>query len=139
MPWSDDDGAGFSSVKPWLPIPNCHRALAVSHQEVDPESVLNGFRAFMSWRRTQEALRVGDIRFLDAPEPLLVFTRACAGRTTLVAMNLGAEATSIPVPDSFVLRQTECPGPRNGRVEPHKLVLPGHAVIYADATDRTRA
>ncbi|HSE11060.1 MAG TPA: hypothetical protein VLB69_00370, partial [Rudaea sp.] len=75
----------------------------------------------------------------DAPEPLLVFTRTCARHTTLVAMNLGAEATSIPIPASLVLRQIECPGPRSGRVDPDALILPGHAVIYADATDRTRA
>ena len=132
MPWSASDGAGFSSVEPWLPIPNCHRALAVSGQEADPDSVLNGFRSFMHWRKEQEALRGGTIRFLDAPEPLLLFTRTSANGTTLVAMNLGANAAVMPVPASSALRQIQCPGPGNGVVEARELKLPGHSVIYAD-------
>jgi alpha-glucosidase len=134
MPWTDGNGAGFSSVKPWLPIPDCHRALAVSHQEADPESVLNGFRDFMRWRRTQEVLRSGDIRFLDAPEPLLLFTRTLGDHSTLVAINLGEHAASIPIPESLALRQVECPGPRRGQVEARELKLPGHSLIYADAS-----
>jgi len=43
----DSDSAGFSRTAPWLPIPERHRALAVSLQESDVNSVLNGFRAFM--------------------------------------------------------------------------------------------
>src|SRR5262249_11678751 len=88
MPWSDGNGAGFSSAQPWLPIPDGHRKLSVARQQGDPESVLNGFRAFMQWRRGQPALRGGAIRFLDAPEPVLLFTRTAAdGRALLVAIN----------------------------------------------------
>ena len=83
MPWSDVAGAGFSSAEPWLPIPAQHRALAVSRQEADTGSVLNAFRTFMQWRKSQPALRLGDIRFFDAPEPVLVFTRT-AGDTMLL-------------------------------------------------------
>ena len=133
MPWTDDNGAGFSSVKPWLPIPDCHRALAVSHQEADPESVLNGFRGFMRWRRKQEALRWGDIRFLEAPEPLLLFTRTLENHSILVAINLGESAATIPIPESLVLRQVECPGPRRGQIDAGELKLPPHSVIYAAA------
>jgi alpha-glucosidase len=139
MPWSDLDGAGFSSVSPWLPIPACHRALAVSRQQADSDSVLNGFRAFMHWRKTQDALRGGAIRFLDAPEPLLLFLRESAGRMILVAANLGADAASVPIPASLALRQIQCPGPDNGAVDATSLRLPGHSVIYAEATERTHA
>ena len=139
MPWSDDDGAGFSSVAPWLPIPASHRALAVSRQQRDPDSVLSGFRAFMQWRRTQDALRGGSIRFLDAPEPLLLFLREAAGRTMLVAANLGAQAASVSIPASFALSQIRCPGPDNGTLDATALHLPGHSVIYADAAERKHA
>jgi len=132
MPWTDGNGAGFSSAKPWLPIPDGHRALAVSRQEADPDSVLHGFRSFMRWRQQHPALRCGDVRFLDAPEPLLVFTRAHQGQAVLVAVNLGAGAASIPVPGGLHLQQIPCPGPTAGRMRDGKLDLPGYAAIYAN-------
>ena len=132
MPWTAGNGAGFSSAAPWLPIPDRHRALAVSRQDADPESVLHGFRQFMQWRRQHVALRHGDIHFHDAPEPLLLFSRAHAGQRLLVAFNLEAGAQSLPVPQGMRLRQLECPGPLNGRVHNEMLDLPGHAAIFAE-------
>ena len=132
MPWTPHDGAGFSDAKPWLPIPDAHRALAVSLQEPDEGSVLNGFRAFMHWRKAHAALRSGDIRFLDAPDPLLVFTRTHGATTLLVAINLGAAPVSWPLPAATpMLQQIDCPGPLNGRVEGRALQLPGQSLIYA--------
>ena len=55
MPWNEGNGAGFSTATPWLPIPEADRAMSVSGQEADPESVLNGFREFMRWRRNHRA------------------------------------------------------------------------------------
>ena len=124
MPWTDTDDAGFSTGTPWLPIPREHRALAVSRQETDPDSVLNGFRAFLRWRKRHAALRDGDIRFFDAPEPLLLFRRGTPDAALLVAINLGAAP--------MTLRQLDCPGPRAGRVHGAELELPGHAAIYAE-------
>jgi len=132
MPWNDGAGAGFSSATSWLPVSEGHRALAVSRQDGDPNSVLNGFREFMRWRRNHDTLRVGSIRFLDAPEPVLVFAREHAGRTLLAAFNLGARATSMPIPPGLRLRQIECPGPHSGRIDGAAFTLPGHCVIYAE-------
>jgi alpha-glucosidase len=139
MPWNDSESAGFSQTTPWLPIPGRHRALAVSRQETDPDSVLNGFRAFMRWRKTQDALRSGDIRFFDVAEPLLVFARTYLGRSLLVAINLGASAATTPIPNSLALQQIPCPGQINGQLGQHELALPGHAVIYAEIADPTHA
>jgi alpha-glucosidase len=139
MPWDDAESAGFSQTTPWLPIPGRHRALAVSRQETDPDSVLNGFRAFMRWRKTQDTLRWGDIRFLDVPEPLLLFTRTHLGRSLLVAINLGASAVATTLANSPMLRQIQCPGQLNGQLDRHELKLPGHAVIYAEMADPTHA
>ena len=139
MPWNDAESAGFSQTKPWLPIPGRHRALAVSHQESDPDSVLNGFRAFMHWRKTQDTLRWGDIRFFDVAEPLLVFTRTHLGRSLLVAINLGASAVAVSIPNSLTWQQVPCPGQINGQLVQRELKLPGHAVIYAEIADSTHA
>ena len=131
MPWNEGDDAGFSTATPWLPIPPAHRALAVSRQDGDPESVLSGFREFMRWRREHDALRLGSIRFFDAPEPVLAFAREHAGHTLIVVFNLGALATTVPLPTGLRLRQISCPGPRNGRIDGNVFTLPGHCAIYA--------
>ena len=135
MPWRDNgNGAGFTSAeKAWLPIPAAHRALAVTRQEADAASPLNAFRHFLRWRKTQAALVIGDIRFLDADEPVLMFTRTHGGETLLVVLNLGAREVAVPIPQGMRLRPIDCPGPRNGSVQAQhgSLSLPGYAVVFA--------
>ena len=57
-----------------------------------------GFRSFMRWRARQATLRLGDIRFFDAAEPLLMFSRSHQGESLFVAMNLGAEPVTVCAP-----------------------------------------
>ncbi len=131
MPWNAEPQAGFSSGQPWLPVPEMHRAHAVATQEHDSASVLQAFRAFLRWRKSQPALCLGDIRFLDAPEPVLAFTRTHAGERVLVALNLGG--TDIDVALSIgTLAQLDVPGPRAGRVTGSgALHLPAYAAVFA--------
>jgi alpha-glucosidase len=99
MPWTEDAPAGgFTSGEPWLPVPEEHRARAVSVQEPDPESVLARCRRFLAWRRHHPALIEGDIRLHEAPENVLLLERSLGPERLLVAFNLGAEPRSIPVP-----------------------------------------
>jgi alpha-glucosidase len=76
MPWRQDArNAGFSTAEPWLPIPEDHRAAAVDGQENDPASPLSRIRAFLAWRRGEPVLYTGGIRFLDAGDAIIAFTR----------------------------------------------------------------
>jgi alpha-glucosidase len=54
----------------------------------------------MQWRRQQPALRDGDIRFLDAPEPVLAFVREHEGRRLLLAFNLSPVAVAWDAPEA---------------------------------------
>jgi len=133
MPWSDDEAhAGFSRGMPWLPVPQEHRALAVTRQETDPHSVLNGFRTFMHWRQSQPALRWGDIEFIDTVEPVLAFTRRFDGQTTLVVFNLADAAVDIRLPSTFgVPHRLDGHGLLQGHFDGSELQLPGHGVWFA--------
>lgn len=92
IPWEQGvEHAGFSTVKPWLPVVPEHAALAVSVQQPDPASVLNRIRGFIHWRRDWPALWVGDVVFLDAPEPVVAFVRGKGDGQVLCVFNLGAE------------------------------------------------
>ncbi|HEY0281130.1 MAG TPA: alpha-glucosidase family protein [Rhizomicrobium sp.] len=92
MPW--DAGApnlGFTTGAPWLPPGKTHRALAVSEQEGDTDSVLAYARRFLSARRQSTALRLGEMEFLDAPESVLAFARAHDGERMLCVFNMSRD------------------------------------------------
>jgi len=132
MPWNDEVHAGFSHGTPWLPVPEEHQSLAVSRQEVAPNSVLNGFRRFMQWRRTHPPLRWGDIAFVEVPEPVLAFTRSHAGDTMLVAFNLSADSVAFDLPAGLTAAAAlEGHGLLQGRIENGRVQLPGYGALFA--------
>ena len=90
MPWTEQ--GGFSTVRPWLPMPPEHAARAVAVQDADPASTLTFARALLRFRRQHLPLQIGRAIFLDAPEPVLAFVRETAGQRLLCAFNLGAQA-----------------------------------------------
>ncbi len=93
MPWTQaSTNAGFSAAQQtWLPVPEAHRQYAVSVQDAEPDSVLNAYRTFVSWRREQPVLRLGSIRFIDAPKDCLCFIREYEGEQIVICINLGGE------------------------------------------------
>ncbi len=97
MPWSKGNTfAGFSETKPWLPIGQGHAELAAAEQEGDPDSVLNYTRALLAMRTKSEALRLGNVAFPDAAEPLLVIRREVPSETVMCLFNLGTGAVDVP-------------------------------------------
>src|SRR3546814_6292602 len=74
MPWiTDAPNAGFSTGRPWLPIPPKHRLLAVDRQEQDPDSVLNAYRHFLAWRKGRPSLIRGAYVARETPDPVFAF------------------------------------------------------------------
>jgi len=101
MPWQkEQDNGGFSVAKPWLPVSQQHRDLAVDQQHGDHNSVLTSFRAFLAWRKKYPALVVGDIKFIDTDDNTLVFTRSTMlngeKQTVLAVFNFNAHAVVTP-------------------------------------------
>ena len=131
LPWSDAEGAGFSSGTPWLPIPEAHRARSVQAQEADPDSVLNVTRRFLRWRKSLPALVHGDIRFLDTHEPVLAFTRRHGDEQLLVAFNLSATAVGWRLPDGLDPVPLDGHGLVAGTVSDGELRLPARGVCFA--------
>ena len=92
MPWrSDAPYMGFSEARPWLPMGETHRALAVDVQEARPDSLLHWTRRVLALRNGSLALRAGAIHFRDAPDDLLLFERAHEDERLLCAFNLGSQ------------------------------------------------
>lgn len=94
MPWEDGPGAGFSTVRPWLPLGDDHRALAVAAQEADPQSTLQLARRLVALRRAEPALRLGRFETVEAGKQLLVFDRAWRGQRLRCLFNLSGDPLS---------------------------------------------
>lgn len=138
MPWNDQDAAcGFSNSTPWLPIPPEHRSLAVNRQDKDPDSVLNAYRTFLRWRRSHPALRLGGIRFIDAPAESLCFVRDHAGQALLACFNFGRATCTVRLPHATGVEVLTGHGFPRSRVEGEYVTIPACAAFFAYLSDST--
>jgi alpha-glucosidase len=92
MAWDStaaDLGFGGAAVnaKPWLPVAESHRALAVDVQSGDPQSLLGHYRQLLHWRRGLPALIHGDMDLLGAHPQVLAYVRSHQGERVLCAFN----------------------------------------------------
>ncbi|KGF81938.1 alpha-glucosidase [Massilia sp. JS1662] len=87
MPWtSETPNAGFTTGKPWLPVPPEHVCLAEAGQDKDPQSTLNFARNIIQWRRGLPQLTRGGIVFFDVPEQALALRRDEEGFPSVLAV-----------------------------------------------------
>lgn len=131
IPWDGElDHAGFSTVKPWLPVTEPHRRLAVRQQEVLPGSTLNRMRQFLNWRREVPALHLGDMRFLDVPHEVFGLVRSTRGEEVCCLLNLSDTEMRVPV-----IEDGGCGDALHGHgfaavVEDGEVVLPAHGAWF---------
>lgn len=102
MPWlANSKGAGFTTAKPWLPIPPEHQQKAVASQASSATSILTAYRQFTAWRKQQQALLVGEIEFIASADEYLVFIRRSEEQSLLCAFNLSPHAQVIKLDKSY--------------------------------------
>ncbi len=89
---------GFTDGKPWLPIPEDHRALAVDRQTEDSDAILAHYKAVLNFRAEEPALGLGTIEFVEAPEGVLALRRSVSGTTLLCVFNLTGQEVNWPLP-----------------------------------------
>lgn len=131
-PWEHDQAqAGFSKAKPWLPMLDEHKILAVSKQENVDDSILNSYRRFTKWRKQQPELLYGDIEFIDSPEPILAFTRSYNGSELLVCFNLGGQPQRFNIASTKSLEAKHGHQLLSGVLVDGAIELPGFGSFYA--------
>jgi alpha-glucosidase len=100
MPWDAGlPNLGFSEGEPWLPAAAEHRSLSVADQEADPDSNLAFARQMIALRKASPALTLGEIDFLDTPDPVLAFVRRCADEAVACVFNLSGEPRFVDLPE----------------------------------------
>jgi alpha-glucosidase len=98
MVWqSDNQTGGFSSGKPWLPVPAEHLRHAGPESKTE-SSLFAHYQAALALRHRHKVLRTGDQRDLTADGDLLSFVREGAGEIIFCAFNLGDAPLKVALP-----------------------------------------
>ena len=96
MQWDAAQFAGFSSVRPWLPLAEDFATENVAVQDADPKSVLSLYRRLIELRRAHPALSVGSYRQVYVDDDLFIYARRHADNEVLVALNLSGVERALP-------------------------------------------
>ncbi len=115
MQWSDAPYAGFSAVKPWLPVAANYKSHNVAVEQQDPSSILNFYKKLIKLRRNNPAFGRGAyVPLNESDNHVLSYLRQDAGTgdSVLVALNMSRQTQHI----SFDLK-------RHGISEPEATTL----------------
>lgn len=132
MVWeADGANGGFSTGRPWLPVPENHRARAVDVQNTDPGSVLAFYRRALAFRGAHPALVGGAIELLEAEGDMLAFVRRDVGETLLCLFNFADEPAAWRLPPHLGAADP-LDFPAAGAVgQGGEISLPGLGVFFA--------
>src|SRR4051794_13560074 len=98
MPWDESENAGFSTVKPWLPLNADWPVRNVARMAQEPHSILALYRRLLAARRAHPALATGDFRLLDTQGDVVAYERRHGAERLIVALNLGGHLQRLTLP-----------------------------------------
>jgi alpha-glucosidase len=118
-------------VKPWLPVAESHRALAVDVQEGQSESLLTLYRQLLHWRKSQSALIHGDMSLLPSDPAVLSYVRTSADQRILCIFNFSDQSVqwTSPLPLNTVRVLTDS-GLSGARLEGNTVHLSPWAGLF---------
>ncbi len=90
MQWSDADGAGFTTGRPWRAPQRNYAEVNVAAQDDDPESLLNLYRRLIRLHTSEPALAQGTFTALKSSNITVgAYLRQHEDSAVLVALNFG--------------------------------------------------
>jgi alpha-glucosidase len=98
MQWDGHKYAGFSFIKPWLPVNRDYIHRNVSDQQADPNSLFNFTKKLLSLRRNYPALHSGDFVELETGRGHLAYLRTSKEQVVLVALNFRGHPANFKLP-----------------------------------------
>jgi alpha-glucosidase len=139
MPWDStaaDLGFGSGTARPWLPLAESHRALAVDRHEADADSLLHHYRRLLHWRKGQPALIRGDIELLPEHPQVFGHVRSLRDERVLCAFNLSERDATWTLPAGLRLgRVLDDSGANGARVAGDgTLRFQPYGVLFAQLT-----
>jgi alpha-glucosidase len=142
MQWDTSANAGFSTGKPWLPVPPGGRDFNVAVESQDPESLLNFYKRLIALRRSQSALRIGHYAALNPDDPrVFSYLRKTgdARHAIIVALNMSSDTCVISFdlgalgyPHASLKAQMVSPSGGVQFQEPGRVSLPAFGVFIGE-------
>ena len=103
MQWNHQPHAGFSSVEPWIDLPENATLINVQDQMSDPSSVLHHYRRLIALRREEPLLVRGEYRELLVDHPRVwAYLRQGEGESLLVLNNFYGTACEVELPEHVI-------------------------------------
>lgn len=131
MLWNgEENNAGFTTGKPWLPISSNWKEINVAQQIDDDHSMLKFTRALIELRRENAALTVGSYRgvLTDKDSPVMAYRREHEDGNFFIALNLCEDAAVIDLPYGYTDLETvlSTHGGADSPPVKNRLELKGH-------------
>ena len=102
MQWTPDenDNAGFSTARPWLPVNTACKNVNVELEQQEPDSFLALYRRLLTLRSRYQILRTGEYEPLSGTDKdIFAYARWTPGKQrVLVAMNFSKETRRMKLP-----------------------------------------
>ncbi|MFX0093392.1 MAG: DUF3459 domain-containing protein, partial [Candidatus Hodarchaeota archaeon] len=99
MQWSPDLHAGFSNVKPWLPVADDFDKINVEVEKDNPKSFLVLYRKLISLRKENLAIKLGNYQSEShAPKDCYIYYRQYKQERLMVALNFSDKRQEITSP-----------------------------------------
>ncbi len=96
MLWSGKHNAGFSQVKPWLPVDSDYKKINVKTQTADRYSILNHYKNAIQLRKSHKALSEGDFTpLLRGFNNVLGYFRIHDNETFFIILNFSSKEKSV--------------------------------------------
>jgi alpha-glucosidase len=96
MQWDGSANAGFTTGKPWLPVPPTYKTYNVAAESKDPNSVLEFYKTVLKLRHTNEALLYGSYKAVNEnDEKVFSYLRVYKDRAVVVALNMTGEPQKV--------------------------------------------
>lgn len=93
MQWNDAVNAGFSTAKPWLPVPDSYHTHNVAGELKDPNSILNFYKHVLALHHNNPQLLEGNYVALNQNDNnVLSYLRSYHGKAVLVVLNMSETA-----------------------------------------------
>jgi alpha-glucosidase len=143
LPWNGGPGGGFTSGRPWLPLPPDVASRNVEREAADAASVLSFYRTMLHLRRGAPALTLGSQQLLDAGDPdVLAYRRdpeasdrRDGAPAAFIALNFAARQATIRLPDPAPGRawriSLSTHGRRAGEALDSPVILAPHEALIA--------
>ncbi|RPE66447.1 alpha-glucosidase [Pacificibacter maritimus] len=135
MVWdANQTHAGFSTGEPWLPVKAPQIARSVSEQEGKSDTVLQAYRAALTFRKDRNELRYGETSFPKLPDPLLAVARRFEGKTLTGVFNLSDTEQAVDLSGGAILA-----GEKHAALDKSRLTLPAFGFAFVETQDEGSA